>query len=101
MNRVSIAACDRTGVERDTHWTSASVIVDANGWPVALADLDRSAEEAVKAAIELSESRNKRLSDFSDVFADRRTDRYSAPGDDAPRAVETDRSEERRAGNRG
>src|SRR5699024_10207264 len=94
MNRVSIAACDRTGVERDTHWTSASVIVDANGWPVALADLDRSAEEAVTADIELSESRNKRLSDFSDVFADRRTDLYSAPGDDAHRAVESETSED-------
>ena len=94
MNRVSIAACDRTGVERDTHWTSASVIVDANGWPVALADLDRSAEEAVTGDIELSESRNKRLSDFSDVFADRRTDLYSAPGDDAHRAVESETSED-------
>src|SRR5699024_11347045 len=70
------------------------VIVDANGWPVALADLDRSAEEAVTADIELSESRNKRLSDFSDVFADRRTDLYSAPGDDAHRAVESETSED-------
>lgn len=94
MNRVSIAACDRTGVERGAHWTSASVIVDANGWPVALADLDRSAEEAVTADIELSESRNKRLSDFSDVFADRRTDLYSAPGDEARRAAESENRED-------
>ena len=94
MNRVSIAACDRTGVERGTDWTSASVIVDADGWPVALADLDRSAEETVTADIELSESRNKRLSDFSDVFADRRTDLYSAPGDDARRPAESDNSED-------
>src|SRR5699024_5861706 len=84
----------RTGVERGTDWTSASVIVDANGWPVALADLDRSAEETVTADIELSESRNKRLSDFSDVFADRRTDLYSAPGDNARRPAESDNSED-------
>lgn len=80
MNRVSIAACDRTGVERDVEWTSASVIVDADGWPIAMADLDIGRPETIIADIDLDESRNKKLSEFSDVFADRRTDLYSALG---------------------
>lgn len=80
MNRVSIAACDRTGVERGKDWTSASVIVDADGWPIAMADLDIGRPETIIADIDLNASRNKRLSEFSDVFADRRTDLYSALG---------------------
>lgn len=77
MNRVAIAACDRTGVERGIDWTSASVIVDVNGWPVGMANLDESSETTVIADIDLSDSRSKKISNFSDVLADRRTDLYS------------------------
>lgn len=77
MNRIAIAACDRTGVERGIQWTSASVIVDANGWPVGMADFGEKQKEIVIADVELSESRNKKVSTFSDVIADRRTDLYS------------------------
>lgn len=78
MNRVAIAACDRTGVERGIHWTSASVIVDANGWPVAMANLDDAAETTVIADLDLRESRTKKISAFSDVLADRRTELYTS-----------------------
>lgn len=84
MNRVAIAACDRTGVERGIDWMSASVIVDANGWPIDMANLDQSLKETVIADIDLRESRNKKLSTFSDVLADRRTDLYSALANSAP-----------------
>lgn len=81
MNRVAIAACDRAGAERGIDWTSASVIVDANGWPIDMANLDQNLNQIVIADIDLSESRNKKLSLFSDVLADRRTDLYFAPAD--------------------
>ncbi|WP_209372841.1 nitrilase-related carbon-nitrogen hydrolase [Brevibacterium renqingii] len=94
MNRVSIAACDRTGVERGIDWTSASVIVDANGWPLDMADLDQSRTETITADVDLSESRNKKLSAYSDVFADRRTDLYSAMRSDAHGTSESAMSED-------
>ena len=37
VNRISIAACDRTGEERGVEWVGGSVIVDADGWPLACA----------------------------------------------------------------
>lgn len=80
MNRVSIAACDRTGAERGVDWTSASVIVDADGWPIAMTDFDIGRPETIIADIDLHQSRNKKLSAFSDVFADRRVALYSALG---------------------
>lgn len=53
MNRVAIAACDRSGRERGVEWSSASVIVDADGWPAALtehaADARRAAAPPVQA----------------------------------------------------
>jgi 5-aminopentanamidase len=35
VNRMFIAACDRTGRERGIDWVGGSVIVDADGWPLA------------------------------------------------------------------
>ena len=35
VNRMFIAACDRTGQERGVDWVGGSVIVDADGWPLA------------------------------------------------------------------
>ncbi len=35
VNRMFIAACDRTGEERGAAWVSGSVIVDPDGWPLA------------------------------------------------------------------
>lgn len=35
VNRLYIAACDRRGTERGVDWVGGSVIVDANGYPLA------------------------------------------------------------------
>ncbi|MFT4125401.1 MAG: nitrilase-related carbon-nitrogen hydrolase [Gordonia sp. (in: high G+C Gram-positive bacteria)] len=76
MNRVAIAVCDRTGTERGVGWTSASVIVDADGWPKALADAAVPGETILSADIDLADSRDKRIAEYSDVMADRRPDLY-------------------------
>ena len=76
MNRMAIAACDRSGFERGISWTAASVIADADGWPVAIADTAEAGSQTIFADIDLAKSRNKRLTERSDVFADRRTDLY-------------------------
>jgi predicted amidohydrolase len=39
VNRMFIAACDRTGEERGVAWVGGSVIVDPDGWPLAAAAL--------------------------------------------------------------
>lgn len=106
MNRVAIAACDRSGRERGVEWSAASVMVDADGWPLALTDQaadtvrpgggtaadphptgeaesaeptgsDRAdAPVTLLAEIDLAASRVKRIAEYSDVMADRRTDLY-------------------------
>lgn len=69
VNQVAIACCDRAGVERGQVWTEGTGIVSSEGWlvssgPFASADLD------------LTASRDKKISDNNDVFLDRRTDLY-------------------------
>lgn len=76
MNRVAVAACDRAGVERGVPWSSASAILDADGWPLALADQAERGAETLLARVDLAASRDKRIAAYSDVIADRRTDLY-------------------------
>lgn len=76
MNRVAVAACDRAGTERGIEWSAASAIIDADGWPLALAELDAGAEEIILARVDLTASRMKKIAEYSDVIADRRTDLY-------------------------
>ena len=38
MNRMPIAVCDRVGVERGQDWIGGSVIIDADGYPLAIAE---------------------------------------------------------------
>lgn len=76
INRVAIAACDRAGAERGVGWTSASVIVDADGWPLALADFTAPSATTIYAEVDLPQSRTKQLSGLSDAFADRRPELY-------------------------
>lgn len=68
MNRMSIACCDRTGTERGQRWTAGTAIVDPDGWVAAVADGDGVA----CADVDLAHAMDKRLSDYSDAFADRR-----------------------------
>ena len=41
MNRMPIAVCDRVGVERGQDWIGGSVIIDADGYPLAMAEYGR------------------------------------------------------------
>ncbi|GHH88338.1 hypothetical protein GCM10018793_67660 [Streptomyces sulfonofaciens] len=74
VNRMFIAVADRTGVERGQDWLGGSVVVDADGYPVTPLKLG---EEAVlTATLDLSEARNKAISELNDVHADRRPTLY-------------------------
>lgn len=72
-NRVAVAACDRTGVERGQPWTSGTAIVNADGWVVA--EAGPGVGTAI-ADIDLARSRDKKVSEYVDLFADRRLDLY-------------------------
>jgi predicted amidohydrolase len=78
INRVAIAVCDRAGAERGVEWTSASLIVDADGWPLAMADYTAPSVTTLFAEVDLLESRHKALAGLSDAFADRRPDLYGS-----------------------
>jgi 5-aminopentanamidase len=76
VNRMFVAACDRVGPERGVSWVGGSVIVDADGWPLA----GGSASELtalVLAECDLAAALAKRVSPNNDVLADRRPELYS------------------------
>jgi predicted amidohydrolase len=74
VNRVSIACCDRVGVERGEQWTGGTSIVDENGWVLA----SQTARGPATALIDLTRSHDKRLTRLADVFGDRRPELYGA-----------------------
>jgi predicted amidohydrolase len=75
VNRMFIAACDRVGTERGVQWVGGSVIVDADGWP--LAGGSTSAQPATLLAdCDLSAALDKAVSSNNDVLADRRPELY-------------------------
>ncbi|MDX1892990.1 nitrilase-related carbon-nitrogen hydrolase [Mycolicibacterium sp. 050158] len=74
MNRMPIAVCDRTGVERGQDWVGGSLITDADGYPLAIAEY--SAATRITADVDLEQSRIKRFNANNDVHGDRRTDLY-------------------------
>ncbi|MCV7226707.1 nitrilase-related carbon-nitrogen hydrolase [Mycolicibacterium komossense] len=73
VNKIAVAACDRSGVERGQRWTAGSAIVDPDGWVVATAGPD--AGLAI-ADIDLSVTHDKSLTEHVDLLADRRLDLY-------------------------
>jgi predicted amidohydrolase len=73
-NRMAIACCDRTGRERGQEWVGGSVILDQDGYPASAVRLG--AAHTALAELDLSASRDKRISATNDVLADRRTDLY-------------------------
>jgi predicted amidohydrolase len=73
-NRVGIATCDRTGVERGQDWNGATTIIDERGWPVATVE----GEGVAIADLDLGRSHDKSLSAMVDMFGDRRPDLYGA-----------------------
>lgn len=72
-NRVAIAVCDRTGVERGQQWAEGTMIIDADGWVVAEV---RGGTGTAIAEVDLAISRDKRLTEFVHVHTDRRLDLY-------------------------
>jgi predicted amidohydrolase len=73
-NRMPIAVCDRTGVERGVDWVGGSVITDADGYPMAVAEF--STPGSITADVDVEQARVKRFNDNNDVHGDRRTDLY-------------------------
>ena len=75
VNRLFIAACDRHGEERGVNWVGGSVIVDADGYPVAGA-ASHQEEQQLVADLPLEQARNKSISAHNHVHQDRRPGLY-------------------------
>ncbi|HEF4761514.1 TPA: nitrilase family protein [Pseudomonas putida] len=75
VNRLFIAACDRYGHERGVSWVQGSVIVDADGYPLA-GPAEQGGEQILLASLNLAEARNKRISERNDLHEDRRPQLY-------------------------
>ena len=76
VNRMFIAACDRTGEERGVEWVGGSVIVDADGWPLACA-APAAGPTIIAAECRLDHALDKAISPISNVHADRRPELYA------------------------
>jgi predicted amidohydrolase len=74
MNRMPIAVCDRTGVERGVDWVGGSLITDADGYPLAIAEFSKAG--SITADVDVEQARVKRFNEYNDVHGDRRTDLY-------------------------
>ena len=72
-NRVAVAVCDRAGVERGQQWAQSSVIIDADGWVVATAG---PGPDIAAAEVDLAATHDKKISEYVDLFADRRPELY-------------------------
>ena len=76
VNRLFIAACDRHGHERGVGWVQGSVIVDADGYPLA-GPTELAGEQLLLATMNLKEAHNKHISKLNDLHGDRRPQLYS------------------------
>ena len=72
-NKIAVAVCDRSGVERGQPWTEGSVIVDPDGWVAAAAG---PGSGMVLADVDLSVTHDKSLTEHVHLLADRRVDLY-------------------------
>lgn len=76
VNRLFIAACDRYGTERRVNWVQGSIIVGANGYPMA-SSTRQGTEQILLARLDLTQARNKRISERNHVHFDRRPQLYA------------------------
>jgi 5-aminopentanamidase len=77
VNRVVIACCDRTGVERGQRWTQGTAIFDHSGWIASAAGPgEDDGPHRAEFDADLASSRDKRMSPNNDLFADRRPELY-------------------------
>jgi predicted amidohydrolase len=75
VNHMFIAVCGRSGPERGVDWVGGSVIIDADGFPVAgPAGVDEIV--TLVARLPLQEARDKRVSERNDALGDRRPELY-------------------------
>ena len=74
MNRMPVAVCDRAGVERDQDWIGGSLITDADGYPLVVAQYGKPGN--ITADVDLAQARIKKFNQHNDVHGDRRTDLY-------------------------
>lgn len=75
VNRMFIAACDRHAPERNVNWVGGSVIVDADGYPLA-GHVSCAEERMLLADVDLNEAQNKSISAHNHVHQDRRPSLY-------------------------
>jgi predicted amidohydrolase len=75
VNRMFVAACDRTGEERGVDWVAGSVIADADGWPLAEATMT-AGPITITAECRLGDALSKAIGPANDVHADRRPELY-------------------------
>jgi len=75
VNRMFIAACDRTGAERGVDWVAGSVIVDPDGWPLAEAPRGPG-PVTITAECQLASALDKATGPRNNVHADRRPGLY-------------------------
>jgi 5-aminopentanamidase len=75
VNRMLIAVCDRVGDERGVGWVGGSVIVDADGWPLAGGSASTRAATFL-ADCDLEAALHKAVSPHNDVLRDRRPELY-------------------------
>ena len=75
VNRMAIACADRSGSERGVHWSEATTIIGADGWII---DTAGAGVGTAWAEIDLTVSQDKRLTELSHAFDDRRPGLYAA-----------------------
>jgi 5-aminopentanamidase len=84
VNRMFVAACDRTGTERGVDWVAGSVIADPDGWLLAEAPEAPGEPVTITAECRLADALDKRVSEHSDIHADRRPELYQGVAGRAP-----------------
>ncbi|WJV23505.1 MULTISPECIES: nitrilase-related carbon-nitrogen hydrolase [Pseudomonas] len=75
VNRMFIAACDRCGDERGVAWVGGSLIVDADGYPLA-GSARHPQQQLLLAELPLADARHKHISAHNHVHLDRRPALY-------------------------
>ena len=75
VNRMFVAACDRTGQERGVDWIAGSVIAGPDGYPLAAAP-PPSGPITITAECRLTDALDKTVSRYSNVHTDRRPALY-------------------------
>lgn len=78
-NRMAIACCDRTGVERGQDWMAGTAVISELGWVLASA-----AENGFATAdLDLTAGRDKKLGEYAHALKDRRPELYRRVAEEA------------------